>query len=105
MVVYIKEKSWIAWSAMKITGGRQLAIVFNKTIHLCNTTKPDFLNNRSWLLHELAHVHQYQELGFVNFLLRYLWESAKNGYYNNRFEKRARSMENSDELLNGIEIL
>ena len=41
------------------------------------------------LLHELAHVHQFQHS--LTFPLRYLWEWLRRGYYNNRFEVEART--------------
>ena len=40
------------------------------------------------LLHELRHVHQF-ESSFA-FPLLYLWESARRGYFANRFEADAR---------------
>jgi hypothetical protein len=36
------------------------------------------------LLHELAHVRQFQERGI--FPIQYLWESLRFGYARNRFE-------------------
>ena len=41
------------------------------------------------LLHELAHVRQFQES--PAFALQYLWESIRRGYYMNRFEVDARA--------------
>ena len=41
------------------------------------------------LLHELRHVHQFQES--PTFPIRYLWESVRRGYWNNRFEADARA--------------
>ena len=40
------------------------------------------------LLHELAHVRQFQ--AGRGFPLRYIWESARVGYHRNRFEVDAR---------------
>ena len=40
------------------------------------------------LLHELRHVHQFE--ASVAFPLLYLWESARRGYFANRFEVDAR---------------
>jgi hypothetical protein len=40
------------------------------------------------LLHELRHVHQFE--ASVAFPLLYLWESARRGYFANRFEADAR---------------
>jgi hypothetical protein len=70
-----------------------VAMALGKTIHLHNTTKADFLQDERWLKHELCHVKQFQQYGFVQFIMLYLWESVKNGYYNNRFEKEARQAE------------
>lgn len=41
------------------------------------------------LLHELRHVHQFQES--VTFPLQYLYESVRRGYCRNRFEIDARA--------------
>ena len=40
------------------------------------------------LLHEFRHVQQFESS--VTFPLRYLWESARRGYFANRFEVDAR---------------
>jgi hypothetical protein len=40
------------------------------------------------LLHEFRHVHQFQVVPF--FPLRYIWETARQGYQANRFEVDAR---------------
>ncbi len=40
------------------------------------------------LLHEVRHVHQFQALR--GFPLRYLWESLRRGYLQNRYEVDAR---------------
>ena len=40
------------------------------------------------LLHELRHVHQFQE--DRAFPLRYLWRSLRDGYWNNAYEVDAR---------------
>lgn len=40
------------------------------------------------LLHELRHVHQFQS--DATFPLRYLWETVRHGYRQNRFEVDAR---------------
>ena len=41
------------------------------------------------LLHELRHVQQFQTIRA--FPLRYLWELARHGYWDNRFEVEARA--------------
>jgi hypothetical protein len=40
------------------------------------------------LLHELAHVQQFQDVR--GFAIRYLWESIRTGYQENRYEVAAR---------------
>jgi hypothetical protein len=90
---HIQENSKIAWIAAKKLGSRKIAIVFGKTIYLHNTTREEFLSNSRWVRHELVHVRQYEQYGTLRFLLLYLLESIKKGYYNNRFEVEARSSE------------
>ena len=71
-----------------------LAMVLGKTIHLHNISREEFLNDEQLLKHELCHVRQYREYGYAGFLIKYLWESFRKGYYNNRFEVEARQAEN-----------
>ncbi len=92
----IKENSWVAKIAAWKLGTRAVAIVIGHSIHLHNTTKQEFLSNKTWLLHELCHVRQYQQHGFFGFIAKYIWESIKNGYYNNKFEVEARNAEQAD---------
>lgn len=105
MKVIIKERSLVAWVASEVLAEKQVAIVIGKKIHLWNTSKTVFLNNRSWVLHELAHVHQYRKHGILNFIFLYLTESAKSGYYNNKFEVEARQSENNEALLSDISFI
>jgi len=89
----IKENSWIAkFAAIKLQS-QQAAIVIGKTIHLYNTSKKQFLLNERWLKHELCHVKQFQQYGFVLFIAKYLWESIKHGYRSNKYEVEAREAE------------
>ncbi len=92
---FIKENSWIAKLASKKLRSDRVAIVIGKTIHLHNTTKQDFLNDEKWVKHELCHIKQFKQNGYVIFILKYLWESIKHGYHNNRYEIEARSAESS----------
>ena len=86
----IKENSWLAKIAAKKLKADSVAMVLGKTIHLHNTSKTSFLNDERWLKHELCHIRQFKQYGYFNFVVRYLWESLKKGYYNNRFEVEAR---------------
>ena len=93
MTYYIKERSWIAKIAAWKLGADKVAIVMNKTIHLHNTGRLEFLQNKKWLLHELKHIEQFNRYGFFRFILLYLYESIRHGYTNNRFEAEARAAE------------
>ena len=105
MKVRIKEQSWPARMAAWKLGKRTMAITLGHTIHLYNTTKNDFLNNKSWVCHELVHVRQFEHYGFVPFLFRYLWESLRKGYYHNRWETEARQQESDFSLLDNTDFL
>ena len=89
----IKENSWLARLAAIKLGSNSVAMVLGKTIYLHNTIKTDFLQDERWLKHELCHIKQFKEHGYFLFLLKYLWESLRKGYYNNRFEVEAREAE------------
>lgn len=90
---HIKENSWVAKIAAFKLGSSQVAIVLGNTIHLHNTTRKAFLDNPKWLKHELCHIAQFQRYGFTGFICRYLWESIRMGYYNNKYEVEAREAE------------
>ena len=92
----IKENSFLAKLAAWKLGKSTMAIVFGSRIHLFNCSKETFLSNQSWLRHELCHVKQYQQHGYLLFLFKYLWESIRHGYYNNRFEVEARAAESEN---------
>lgn len=90
----IKENSWMARIAAYKLNAASVAMVLGHTIHLHNTTKEVFLQNSQWLKHELCHVRQFEQHGFFTFLIKYLLESIRNGYYNNKYEVEARQAEN-----------
>lgn len=91
--VHIKENSWRAKTACRIMKAHGVAIVFGNTIHLWNISRQEFLSNKRLMRHELKHVEQYKRLGYLNFIVQYLWESWRKGYYNNKFEVEAREAE------------
>ncbi len=70
-----------------------MAAVLGRTIHLWNVSREEFLSSGSWVVHEVAHVRQFQRYGFLRFTVLYLFESARNGYYNNCYEKEEREAE------------
>ena len=90
---FIKENSPIAKLAAIKLSAHRMAIVIGRTIHLYNTSKQDFLKDEKWVKHELCHIQQYQQYGLFIFLIKYLWESVKHGYHNNKFEIEAREAE------------
>ncbi len=89
----IKERSWLAKIAAIKLGTKSVAMVLGKTIHLYNTTEAEFLQDEKWVKHELCHIKQFKEHGYFLFLVKYIWESVRKGYYNNRFEVEAREAE------------
>lgn len=95
MEFFIKEQSWVAKVAAKKLHSENVAIVFGKTIHLCNVSKEHFLKDEIWVKHEMCHIHQFKKYGFLNFIIKYLWESVKHGYYNNKYEIEARRAEDN----------
>jgi hypothetical protein len=90
----IKENSWIAKIAAAKLKSANVAIVIGKTIHLHRVSKADFLKNEKWVKHEMCHLQQFRKYGFFNFIYRYLAESIRAGYYNNKYEAEARKAEN-----------
>lgn len=89
----IKENSWIARLAAWKLHADKLAIAIGRTIHLHRTGREEFLQNKRWLLHEMIHIDQFRRYGLLRFIVLYLWESLRKGYYNNRFEVEARMAE------------
>lgn len=90
---YIKENSWLAKIAAKKLATKNVAMVLGKTIHLYNTSSEEFLADKKWLKHELCHIRQFKQHGYFCFIVKYLWDSMRKGYYNNRFEVEARKAE------------
>ena len=105
ITVTLKENAWQAKLAAKKLGHTSAAIVFGRTIYLTNVGRIDFMSNQPWVRHEVTHVKQYVEYGFLKFIVLYLIESMRKGYINNRFEVEARQMENDDQILSGVAIV
>lgn len=99
---YIRENGWPARIAARYLHARQMAIVFNRTMYLHGVSAADFLKNTPWLRHEVCHVLQYRRYTFPGFILLYLLQSLRHGYYNNRFEKEARIAERDTSILNNV---
>jgi hypothetical protein len=93
MELKIKERSWIARVAAKKLKSKNVAIVIGSTIHLYNVSKQQFLQNDKWVKHEVCHLEQFQKHGYFTFILKYLWESIRQGYHQNKYEEEARRAE------------
>ncbi len=105
MKVRIREGTLFARIAARKLKSTTVAAVLGNTIHLWNISREDFLKRTPWVVHELEHVRQFQRYGFVRFVVLYLWESARRGYYNNRFEVEARVTEAGVLSLEGVEFI
>lgn len=101
--IVIKENSILAKLAAKKLRVNNVALTIGKTIYLHNATKQELLDNKKWLCHELTHVKQYQQLGKFRFIVLYITESIKKGYYNNKFEVEARQNECNEAVINDFE--
>lgn len=88
--VIVKTDSFLAKMACRWMKSKAVAMVMGKTIHVYGVSPMDLLNNKDWLLHEMVHIRQFEENGYIRFIGLYLLESMKHGYHNNRYEMEAR---------------
>lgn len=102
MTVLIRENSRLAKIAATQLRSQRVAMVIGSTIHLWGATRQEFLQTPSWVRHEVVHVFQYKKYGVFRFLCLYLWQSARHGYYRNRFELEARAREQEPGLLDDL---
>lgn len=102
--VTIKENSWLAKIAAYRLKSKKVAMVVGQTIYLYNTSKEDFLRNPKWLRHEITHVKQFAQHGYLKFILLYVMETFNKGYQYNKFEIEARRKETDNTILSGIEL-
>lgn len=79
--------------AAKKLNAPSVALVLGKTIHLHNISSQEFLKDTKLVKHELCHVQQFKQHGYLIFIVKYLWESFRKGYYNNKYEVEARAAE------------
>lgn len=103
--VRVKEASWIARIAARRLKYGRVAMVIGRTIYLHNATTAEFMSSRRWVTHELVHVEQYFRYGLFRFLVLYLIDSTKHGYWQNKFEVEARERESEVELLERYELV
>lgn len=97
--IRLHPNSFIARIAAGKLKERSVAITIGRHIYLYGICKDDFLKDKNWICHELAHVEQYAKHGLLRFIFLYLKESIINGYFNNRFEVDARNREHEITLL------
>jgi Domain of unknown function (DUF4157) len=91
--VRIIENSFFAKLAARKLRCDCVAITLGNSIHLHNASRKQLISNERWWKHELQHVKQFRQYGFLRFVFMYLLESIRMGYYNNRFEVEARHAE------------
>ena len=82
-----------------------MAMVLGNTIHLYKVSREDFLKEKSWVCHEVRHILQFKQHGYLPFLFKYLIEWMKHGYINNRFEIEANESENDLSLLDKVQFV
>ena len=80
----------LARVARLVLGSQRVAMVVGQTVHLSGATRAQFLADAEWVAHEQVHLRQYKEHGLFRFLWLYLAESARVGYYHNKYEVEAR---------------
>jgi hypothetical protein len=80
----------LARIARMVLRAPRVAMVIGQTVHLSGTTRDEFLADAEWVAHEQVHLRQYREHGVVPFLWKYLVESARVGYFHNKYEVEAR---------------
>ena len=83
-------RSPLARIARLVLGSQRVAMVIGQTVHLSGATREQFLADAEWVAHEQVHLRQYHENGLLPFLWKYLVESARVGYYANKYEVEAR---------------
>lgn len=86
----IVERSLFARIARMVLKSSNVAMVLGNSIHLSGVDKDTFLKDNGWVAHELCHIRQFKEHGYLRFLWLYLKESMRVGYYNNKYEVEAR---------------
>jgi len=89
---------------MKIKQGEMLATTIHKTIYLLGGTSKQFLNNRSFLRHEVQHILQCKKDGLIKFCIKYVWYSIRYKYKNNPYELDAEAHK-SDEFPKDVVII
>lgn len=90
---HIVEHAWVARIAAWKLHTDRMAVTLGNRIYLWHADRKTFLEDDAWVRHELCHVQQFTQHGFVRFLFLYLLESMRHGYEGNVFERQAREAE------------
>ncbi|GAC1378339.1 MAG: hypothetical protein NVSMB30_26200 [Hymenobacter sp.] len=83
-------RSPLARVARMVLGSPRVAMVVGQTVHLSGATREQFLADAEWVSHDQVHLRQYREHGLLPLRWKYLVESARVGYYHNKYEVEAR---------------
>jgi hypothetical protein len=104
-----KLQTWtnspLARIARRVLKAQRVAMVVGQTVHLSGATREEFLADAEWVAHEQVHLRQYKEHGLLPFLWKYLVESARVGYYANKYEVEAREEARRVVLANPAHVL
>ncbi len=103
--VKIIENAWLAKLAAQKLKACNAAIVIGSTIYLYGVSKTSFLNNPSWVRHELKHVEQYRKLSTPVFIVQYLYQCIRFGYYRAPLEVAARRAEMDECIIKNYRII
>lgn len=95
----IIENSPFARLARLKLGAPTVAMVLGRSIHLSGVSREQFLRDPFWVAHEMEHIRQFEQHGRLGFLVRYLRDWARHGYYNIPFEVAAREAAERDAHL------
>lgn len=92
-VVSMADASWVIrvwlWMYTKANGFSKLNgwASFWHTVYIAT----DKLHDLKVIAHECQHIKQIDDLGILKFTYKYLKETVKNGYRNNKYEIEARA--------------
>ena len=97
--VRIRQNAWQAKFAAKCIRQTDVALTISRTIYLSHSSPATFLQNKIWVAHELTHVEQFQRYGTFRFILLYLGECLRKGYFHNKWEVAARTQQRQVEKI------
>jgi hypothetical protein len=77
--VRLVRQGFVCWLVRTVIKKAAMTVSYNVFLGTgsYDPTNPYFL---ALLAHELKHVEQFQQYGFVGFLVRYFWDLMRNGF-------------------------